>query len=354
MITSDLRLAISRAVEAAGYGAVTDPVLRPGGAPCRYSSAVAFRLAAARGQPAETIAKRILEALDTNVATAVVTGPGYLTLTSTPEATAALPARIAAAGAASANSDALAGRRAPAAPQANLATAPSWAFAKAALVAELTARLAVAAAAQLTERAGATPQGNPRRQAGGKKRREDGGAGRREGGAAKVSPPARYSNSPEEAVRYAGAEAVRLALARLPPGGVVAVDPVAAARHVPGNPAYAVRYAHARAASALRWAGRDGDPAGPALVSAAWRPADPGQLALLDALSWLPERVAAAARRGRPDEFVRYLEGLAANTIDIVRFTSQSHDGTMVLTAAARAGLAAGLGLLGADAPDRL
>ena len=36
--------------------------------------------------------------------------------------------------------------------------------------------------------------------------------------------------------------------------GPLRVDPAIIARHVPGNPAYAVRYAHARAASGVRWA----------------------------------------------------------------------------------------------------
>jgi arginyl-tRNA synthetase len=127
------------------------------------------------------------------------------------------------------------------------------------------------------------------------------------------------------------------------------------ARHVPDNPAYAVRYAHARAASGVRWAAIPGAGAVP------WRPpADPGELALLDALSWLPERVAVAARRGRPDEFARYLEELANATIAIL--SSTSHPGSarapgsdrLALACAAQAGLAAGLGLLGVSAPDRL
>jgi arginyl-tRNA synthetase len=70
--------------------------------------------------------------------------------------------------------------------------------------------------------------------------------------------------------------------------------------------------------------------------------------------------VAAAARRGRPDEFARYLEDLAAVTVDVL--SSARHPDSAVgpgsdrltLAMAARAGLAAGLGLLGAEAPDRL
>jgi arginyl-tRNA synthetase len=81
---------------------------------------------------------------------------------------------------------------------------------------------------------------------------------------------------------------------------------------------------------------------------------------LLDALSWLPERVATAARRGRPDEFARYLEELARATI--AALISASNPGSarapgadrLGVAGAARTGLAAGLGLLGVSAPDRL
>jgi arginyl-tRNA synthetase len=165
------------------------------------------------------------------------------------------------------------------------------------------------------------------------------------------------------AARYAGADAVRFALARMPPGGsaggpVGGAAPVAAvlAQHVLANPAYAVRYAHAAAAAVLRWAAALGTrPAGftPRLL------AEPGELALLDALSWLPERVAVAARRGRPDAFAGYLEELAARTIETMSTTSFTTVSSISserlwLADAARAGLAAGLGLLGIDAPSRL
>ena len=148
---------------------------------------------------------------------------------------------------------------------------------------------------------------------------------------------------------------MRFALAAMPPGGAPP-DPPAVARHVLANPAYAVRYAHAAAAAVLRWAVALGTrPAGftPRLL------AEPGELALLDALSWLPERVAVAARRGRPDEFAGYLAELAARTIDTMSTTSFTKvadisSERLWLADAARAGLAAGLGLLGIGAPDRL
>ena len=131
---------------------------------------------------------------------------------------------------------------------------------------------------------------------------------------------------------------------------------VAAARHLIANPAYAVRYAHAAAAAVLRWAAALGTRPGgfqPRLL------VGPMELALLDALSWLPERVAMAARRGRPDEFAGYLEELAARTIDTMSTTgfttiSRISSERLWLADAARTGLAAGLELLGVDAPERI
>ncbi|MBV9379185.1 MAG: hypothetical protein JOY82_12105 [Streptosporangiaceae bacterium] len=204
-------------------------------------------------------------------------------------------------------------------------------------------------------------------------------------GAAAESPGERgYGGQPADAIpasspvaaaiAFAGLDAVRFALARAAPGRPVAVDPAVIARHVPGNPAYAVRYAHSRAASGLRWVSRkrraaEDDAAehgvsgmhgasAPGLGAALPRlPADPGERALLDALSWLPERVAVAARRGRPDEFARYLEELAYTTIDTITFSGDAGDSGGAgprLAAAARAALGAGLELLGISAPDRI
>jgi arginyl-tRNA synthetase len=83
-------------------------------------------------------------------------------------------------------------------------------------------------------------------------------------------------------------------------------------------------------------------------------------LVLLDALSWLPERVAIAARRGRPDEFARYLEELASATVAALICPGYPANarvpgtGRLAMAEAARTGLAAGLGLLGVGAPERL
>jgi arginyl-tRNA synthetase len=198
------------------------------------------------------------------------------------------------------------------------------------------------------------------------------------------------------AVAFAGRDAVLFTLARAIPGKPVRVDPETIARHVLSNPAYAVRYAHARAASGVRWAAASSaadtigsgeapqsllaDPRSELVARAAGAdtlavsaigsgrldsgeyggPPPRGATALLDALSWLPERVAAAARRGRPDEFARYLEDLASVTVDVL--SSASHPGSaaapgsdrLTLAMAARTGLAAGLGLLEVAAPERL
>ena len=267
------------------------------------------------------------------IAAAEVTGRGFLTVTVTHDALAGLAVRIAQAGPACAHSDALRGRTMPAALPGRLAAAPDWPRARAALAAQLTASLAAAAGATISPDA------------------------ERSTVPALAPLPAAlpWTGPVAAAVAYAGADAVRFALARTAPGS----EPPAAAviaRHVLANPAYAVRYAHAAAAAVLRWAAALGTrPAGfmPRLL------AEPGELALLDALSWLPERVAMAARRGRPDEFAGYLEELAARTIETMSTTSFTTVSSISserlwLADAARTGLAVGLGLLGIDAPGRL
>jgi arginyl-tRNA synthetase len=286
---------------------------------------------------------------------AEVTGPGYLTVTVTAAALAAVADGITEAGPGCAAGDALAGLTVPAPPAGDPLAAATWEEARAALAARLTARLAAAAGATV---AGITRprSGQPETEPGANPRRQD-----------HVAPGEIAATA-----AFAGRDAVTFALARAIPGRPLRVAPEIIARHVAGNPAYAVRYAHSRAASGVRWAlaSRGDDPSYPALgdkgrpvreaESAARLPADPGELALLDVLSWLPERVAVAARRGRPDEFARYLEELAGVTVDVL--SSVRHPGNaaapgsgrLTLARAARTGLAAGLGLLEVSAPERL
>jgi DALR anticodon binding domain len=189
-----------------------------------------------------------------------------------------------------------------------------------------------------------------------------------------------------DALAFAGSWAITYALASVAPGTAAAPDPCAAAAHhlgnpaysgsavLPGlcaaaahhlgNPAYAVRYAHAHAASTLRQAAdlglRLGETAefGPHLL------AHPAERWLLDELSWLPERVAGAARRARPDVLTRYLERLAGAYFDCqeecpamgpgVKTDGPGAVARLWLAAAAGTALRAGLDLLGVNAPDRL
>jgi arginyl-tRNA synthetase len=320
VITAELRRAI---IAAAGRD--QDPLLRPGPEPGSYTSSLPFRLGPAPRQAAVALAARL--AAEPWIDTAEVTGPGYLTVTVSRDALAGLAVRVARAGPACAASDALRGHTAPGPAGVDLTAAPDWPSARAALAAEVTARLAGTA--------GATVTFYPERT---------------------VLPPPVPASPVPGAVAYAGLDAVRFALARMPPGGV-APRAAVIARHVLDNPAYAVRYAHAAAAAVLRWAADSGvnGPGGfrPRLLMA------PPELALLDALSWLPERVAKAARRGRPDEFAGYLEELAARTVDTMSTTgfttiSSISSERLWLADAARTGLAAGLGLLGVDAPERI
>jgi arginyl-tRNA synthetase len=343
VITAGLRQALLAAVGPDGTED-GDPLLRPGPVPGSYGSSLPFRLARGSrpGRDPRDVAAALAGRLagEPWIAAAEVTGPGFLTVTVTHDALAGLAVRIARAGPACAYSDALRGRPVPAVrptgPPGPLAAAPDWPQARAALAAQLTVRLAATAGATISPEAERSC----------------------------VPAPAPLPAWPETgpvaaAVSYAGADAVRFALARMPPGSPVGrTAPVAAviARHVLANPAYAVRYAHAAAAAVLRWAAALGTrPAGftPRLL------AEPGELALLDALSWLPERVAMAARRGRPDEFAGYLEELAARTIETMSTTSFTTVSSISserlwLADAARTGLAASLGLLGIGAPSRL
>ncbi len=176
-----------------------------------------------------------------------------------------------------------------------------------------------------------------------------------------------------EAIAFAGLDAIAYILARIPPERPVSPDPAAWARHVPANPAYAVRYAHSCAASTLRWAAALDLATGEAAAVQPGSLAHPRERALLAALSWLPEQVARAARRGRPHEFTLFLEELAEMyqvcRVACPAWPERGHDGAhrdglpgdartvrarLWLTRAAATGLAAGLALLGVGAPGRL
>jgi arginyl-tRNA synthetase len=315
----------------------------PGSAPApgTYATPIAFRLADSHPGGPLRIAMALAAALRRAdwVCAANVTG-GHVTVTVTADALAALAARITAAGPACARGTALAGLTVSAPPAPDLAAATRWADARRWLAAFLTGRLAEAAGARIV------PSELAEREA------------------ALARRPGPATGPVAAAIEYAGAGAIRYALARLPPGAPSEVDPCRAAAHHLGVPAYAVRYAHAHAVSTLRQAADLGLSLGQAAEFQPRLLAHPSEQALLDELSWLAERVAGAARRGRPDVFPRYLERLAGAYFDCQEQRPAAPPGLTAggagitarlwLAAATATALRAGLDLLGVDAPDRL
>jgi arginyl-tRNA synthetase len=309
------------------------------GSPGTYATSLPFRLAEAAGTEPAAVAARLAARLrgEPWIADAAVTGGGYLTVTVTSRALACLAVRVPAAGTGCAASDALAGTELAAPAAADVATAATWAEARSLVAASVTGRLAGICGAAVrvdkpSERLTATHQ-----------------AGTADG------------------VAFAGPDAIRYALARLAPGRAARIEELRWARNILANPFFLVRYGHARAASVLRWAadlGVDvgsGDGFRPGLIVHA------GELRLLDAISWLPERAAAAARRRRPDVFVRHLEGLASRWLGCAEHypalpfggAAAPRDGAeaaarLWLANAARTAIGTGLWLLGVAAPERL
>ena len=307
--------------------------------PGTYATPVAFRLAdtpARRLRVAMTLAAIVRKAAWVR---SVSVTSGHITVTVTAEALAALAVRITEAGAACARSTALAGTTAPAPSAPDLGRATDWPQAWRLLSASVSARLAEVAGARAS--ASATDIRGPGQPA-----------------AASGSGPV------AAAIAFAGSWAITYALARMPPDAPVRPDQHAAAAHHLGNPAYAVRYAHAHAASSLRQAADLGLSMSDAAEFRARLLAHPAEQWLLDELSWLPERVAGAARRRRPDVLTRYLERLAGAYFDCQEACPAMGPGPgaggpetaarLWLAAATKTALRAGLDLLGVDAPDRL
>jgi arginyl-tRNA synthetase len=281
-----------------------------GGGPGRYATTLPFVLASRVAADPARVAAVLAEALRSapGVGDVSVSGGGYLSITMTPDALARLAIRITGAGPGCGRSQALHGLRVSAPRDARLATARDWPDAWQRLTAELAGRLAGAAGAEVTW----TPP-EPGEAAPGEEQPGDHGPG--EPGPGEPGPGEGTGGPVAEAIAYAGEDAVRFALSRLasgvprPPGPDLGPRALAA-QHL-GNPAYAVRYAHAHAASALRQAadlglpGPDAERFQPGLL------AHPSERVLLDAMSWLPERVAGAARRRQPHVVAAYLEELA-------------------------------------------
>jgi len=398
VITGDLDRALATAIGSAGTWRPAPP-----GTACEvrtYVTTIAFWLAReladgpGAGGPAAVAAGLAtrLSGLDW-VEAAAVTGGGYLAVTVTAGALARLAVRITEAGPGCARSSALAGSSLAAPASADLASAQTWEEARQRVDATVTGRLAEAAGAQVSweydaERITAPHPPSPVATSpvvegwlveGWLVEGPVVEGPVVEGPVAErraVEGPAPAAGPVAEAVAYAGADAITYALARLLPRGPARVDTRLAAAHHLGNPAYAVQYAHAHAASALRQAADLGLGRGEA---AGFQPrllAHPSEQTLLSQLSWLPERVAGAARRGRPDVLAHFLEGLARAYFDCQeacpavwpgmvapdgagrpaaeRAAVQAAAARLWLAAAARTALGTGLGLLGVGAPDRL
>jgi DALR anticodon binding protein len=330
MLTADLRHALLAATRDAGYPAPgPDPVLRPGGAPGRYTSALPLRIDPGNPEP---VAQAIAASLAGHpwIGAAHPTPRGYLEITVTGDALDRLAVRITEAGPQCARSDALSATEVapPPAPRDR-----AWSHLHHQVLTQVTAALAVAAGAAVTF---SVP------------------------GDRAPEPPVPPDLIVREAIAFAGPDAIRYTLARIPPESSASPDPAVAARHTEANPAYAVRYAYSCAASTLRWAADLGLSRGKAEQLSPGSLAHPRERALLDALSWLPEQVARAARRGRPHEFTAFLEELA-ETYQVCRVACPAWPerepvvrARLWLAGAAAAALAAGLDLLGVGAPARL
>ncbi len=270
-------------------------------------------------------------------------------MTVTPGTLAALAVRITNAGPGCARGEALRGSTLTARRRRDLTLARTWDEAYRWLASEVTGRLAAAASATVLWKDPA------------------------ERSLPANSPPVTNGGPVADSISFAGADAIRYMLCRIRPAGPgllpvdAAVDARAAAAQHLGNPAYAVRYAHAHAASALRQAADLGLDKGDAAHAQLRLLAHPGERALLDAMSWLPERAGGAARRGRPHVLAAHLEDLAGAYFDCQEGCPAVPPGLpdgppgspgtrarLWLAAAARTALGAGLGLLGVAAPDRL
>jgi arginyl-tRNA synthetase len=269
---------------------------RPAGT---YATSLPFALASPAGLAPAIIAAQLGQAAGTAtwITSTEATGVGYLNIRVTPAALAQVAVRTVRAGPGCARSDALRGVRRPMPPLPDLAAQPGWKQAWQAQAAALAGRLAAAAGATA---AGATattsPEPEPSRAARPAARADGGTAGQ----------------SLADAVDYAGADVVRYWLAARPAGRTRELGREISVSRDLADPCAGVCFAAADATSVLRWAAdlgiRRSEPD--------WRLpellAQPAELALLMQLSWLAERVAGAARRGRPAELPRYLEELAA------------------------------------------
>jgi arginyl-tRNA synthetase len=322
----------------------------PDGDPASYATAVTFEIGRLAAITPVTFAAALAERLRALhwIKAAGPSGDGYLTITVTPQAQAASAAWMVMAGLTCAQSTIMRGAPATVRPWPDPAAAASWQHAWREQADAMIGRLAQAAGASatvLSERE--LPQ------------RERGTAG--ELSISSLPPPV------QAAVAYFGVDSVRYRLARMLPGETARLSRIVRPGVRTADPLYSVQQAHAAAASTLRWAAElqldapnPGERAGELLSS-------PAERTMLGLLSFLPVRVAAAARRGRPDELPRYLEHLSAAWLECWQAAPALPFGgraaaqdpyvvsaRLLLAGAVTAALAAGLALTGIAAVDRL
>ncbi|MGO8961301.1 MAG: DALR anticodon-binding domain-containing protein [Streptosporangiaceae bacterium] len=313
----------------------------PNNDPASFATSLPFRIARLDGRDAADVAAalaRPLRALSW-VRAARPAASGYLTITVTQSALAAVAGRIAAAGPSCAQSTVLRGTAAVITPWPDLAAARSWPLAWRAQANAMTGRLSHMAGADLASAGERGPRPDP----------------------------AQAGSPVTAAVAWFGDAAVRYSVSRaLPRSAGRLAWQLRPGHRMPGE-LTAVQVAHADAASTQRWAADlrielagYADPVDAALSSLAERQ-------LLGLLSWLPEKVASAARRSRPDELPRYLEHVAAawmtcqHESPALPFGGQAGavepgiaGARLLLAEAARIVLAAGLKLTGIAPADRL
>jgi arginyl-tRNA synthetase len=157
--------------------------------------------------------------------------------------------------------------------------------------------------------------------------------------------------APEGFVEAVGADAARYALAC---GRVI--DLGLLSRRIAENPAFRVRYAHARAAALIRNARRIGIEVGTDLRLLT----HPREGELVCAIGHFP----AVVHSGEPHRVARHLEALTGAFFDVHdtcpmlpvgdEGVTDLHRARMALVVATRRVLANGLGLLGVSAPDRI
>jgi arginyl-tRNA synthetase len=361
MITADLdqELAIAlRSLTAAGVLRVPGAQLAPSGtwrpaadgAPESYATAAPFGIAGSAGLRPAQVAEAVAGSLRAVpwIEAATPSGGGYLTVTVTHQALAASAARMAIEGPACANSTILRGTTTTSRPWPDLAAARSWQDAWQQQADAMTSHLAEAAGAAPSELSG------------------------RERADAATRPPVTTRSGVQHAVEYFGSDSVRYRLARtmsgqrVPPASLgiasagIATTPMA-------DPLYMVQQAHAASASTLRWAADLGLEAAESSAVLGSQLSSPAERVLMSALSFLPVRVAAAARRRRPDELCRYLEQVSGTWLACrldapalpfggaaaPRDPAQA-GARLVLARAVAAVIAAGLRLTGVAAPGRL